>query len=186
MTSNKQRIEKIEAGALSREQLTTLRSNAIAKGGNEDLVAACDRALAQIARSKGKGQNGPDHVVAEKRPGYSIMASGMDSTGKVTDERLVPIAEAISKHSSVDDVAILKTQIRFYFKGHHMVCGVAAKGGYFIGVLNEQKLTDATVKAWEGIGPIGTGTYFNTKYLNVVVPRLEDLASALASTNFAV
>jgi hypothetical protein len=183
---SKQRIEQVTSGAFSKEQLQTLRTNAIAKGGNDELVEACDKALAQIARTKGKGKDGPDHVVAERRSGFAIMVSGLNNSGSIADERLLPLAAAVSKYSSVKDVAVLKTQIRFYYKGHHMVCGVAAKGGYFIGVLNEQKITDTTLRAWEEIGPIGSGIYFSTKYINVVITRLDDVPRVLGATTFVV
>lgn len=178
-------LGRITSGELTDKQLKTLRTNAVAKGGHEDVVQACDAELTRRSRSGGARQrNSPDHVAAERRNGYSIMVSAMTADGQLRKPELVPLAETICLQALVDDVAILKTQVRFYYRGHHMVSATVRKGGFWIGVLNESKLTDPSVEAWEAIGTVDRGQFFSTNYLNLSFQSLDDITRVLEATQF--
>jgi hypothetical protein len=184
MTLSEKLLAKIESDTFSVAELKTLKTNALARTGHEEIVKACDEKLAAMARATGKGKEGPDHVVAQERDGYVVMVSATDIEGNVLVPEHQTLAEFLSRIPTVAEVAILKTQLRFYLKHHHMVCGLASPGGYFVGVLDQTKVTDDTLAAWEAVGPISRGTYFSTKYCNVLVQSHSQIVQVLESTTF--
>jgi hypothetical protein len=178
-------VERVTDGELTTEELKTLRLNVISKGGNDNLIAAIDAQLVRLSHSRRGRKNGADYTVAERRGGhYSVMASALDERGQLRDPKLLPVAEAFGGHPSVEDVAILKTQIRFYYKGRHMICGYAAKGGYWVVVLNDTKVSDSTIEAWSEIGKIIRGKYFSNNSVGVEFADLTDVSRVLSATRF--
>lgn len=177
-------LEEVRSGKLTSQQLERMRVNAGSKGGTEELVTAIDAELVKLAKA-GKGKKGSaDHTVAERRGRYVLMASAVDGEGRVLDPMLVPVAEAFSQHTSVQDLAVLKTQIRFYLKGRHMICAYAAKGGYWVGVVDETKVTDSTVQAWGQIGKVTRGKYYDNNSVILEFTDLADVPRALEATQF--
>lgn len=177
-------LERVTSGELTREQLKTLRINAENRGGAEQLIAAIDAQLIKLAQAPGAKNTVADHTVAERRVGYAVMASAINKGGSLREPKLVPVAEAFSQHPSVENLAILKTQIRFYYKGQHMVCGYAAKGGYWTAVLNDNKVSESTIEAWGQLGRITRSKYFANNSIAVEFADLVDVPRVMNATQF--
>ena len=178
-------LDNIANGKYGRKELETLLKNATKKGGHEDVIEACNLALAAMPKKASSGSRAnPAGAIAEEKDGYAIMVSAYGKTGELLKPELMPIAKELAMHALVEDVAIMKTQIRLYLKGRHMTAGVASKGGYWFGLLDETKITDTTIELWEGIGEINRGIYFDTKYVNVRFDDLSDLHTAIDMVSF--
>ena len=116
-------VEKVNSGNLSRKELENLLKNAIAKGGAELVVIACEQMLAKLPKARTGGAKKASYEIAEKRNGYNIMSSAYDSLGKLIKPELVDVAEELATNNLVTDISILKTQIKLYYKGRHFTSG---------------------------------------------------------------
>jgi hypothetical protein len=179
------KIEQIRSGNYSRQELETWRENASARGAPE-VVSACDEMLAKLPQPRGRRSAADhDHEVVESRVGYTIMRSAFGDDGNMRMPYLVPVAEELAKISNVSDVSILKTEIRLYFKGRHFTAGYRPKKKvYWLGCLNETKITDGTVKCWRSIGNVSRAKYFDTYYVVVELPEITQLHQALQCVGF--
>lgn len=176
----KRKVEQVRSGTYSRQQLENLRSNA-GRLGVEEVVSACDEMLAKLPKSRGRPAGADiDHEVVERRSGYSIMRSAYDDNSKLLKPHLVPVAEELARDPHVSDVAVLKSEIRLYFKGRHLVAGCRPKKQkYYLSCLNETKITDSTVDCWKSIGDVSRAKYFTGYYVLVEVKEITQLLAAL-------
>jgi hypothetical protein len=95
------------------------------------------------------------------------------------------VAEELARDPHVSEVAILKSEIRLYFKGRHLVAGCRPrKQKYYLSCLNETKLTDATIECWKGIGDVSRAKYFAGYYVLVEVKEIAQLPEALQCIAF--
>jgi hypothetical protein len=126
-----------------------------------------------------------DNEVAESRPGYNIMRSARGDDGNLRMPYLIPVAEELAKNSHVSEIAILKSEMRFYFKGRHLVAGYRPKKKVcYLSCLNEVKITDGTVECWKGIGNVSRAKYFDTYYVVVELTDITQLHQALQCVDF--
>jgi len=86
-------IEKINSGGFSRQQLETLRKNAIAKGGAPEVVSACESMLATLPKPRKGGAGKMKDEIAETRNGFVVMRSAYGSSGKLIKPELVAVAK---------------------------------------------------------------------------------------------
>ena len=49
-------LERVKSGKLSRQQLESLRKNALRIGDAEDVVEACDQMLSKLPKPRGRGE----------------------------------------------------------------------------------------------------------------------------------
>lgn len=172
----KKLVAKVHSGKFSRKELENLRKNAISKGGAEDVVTACDQMLASLPKPRGGGTRKTSSSIAEKRNGYTIMSTAYDSDGNLLKPGLVKVAEELATNNLVEDISILKTQIKLYYKGRHFTSGCKAHETIFwVSCLDETKITDQTIECWRKLGAIGKGKYFSTYYVAVAVDELHKL-----------
>lgn len=178
-------IEKVNSGKLTRKELENLRKNAIAKGGAEVVVSACDTMLATLPKPRSGGGSKPSTEVAEKRSGYNIMSSALDSGGNLIKPELIEVAEELATYNLVTDISVLKTQIKLYYKGRHFTSGCKPnKSVFWVSCLDETKITDQSVECWKKLGNIVGGTYFATRYVAVEVNELHKLHAAFECVAF--
>jgi hypothetical protein len=175
-------IEKIKSGRYSRKELETLRKNALNIGNAEIVVSACDDMLATLAQKQSPAKTKsktPDNI-AEERTGYSIMVSALDAEGHFITPELVGIAEELATNGLVDNISILKKEIRLYYKGRHLTArNNGKKPGAWLTCLDENKITAQTVARWEQLGTVKASQYFATRYVEVRVEELEKMHAVL-------
>ncbi|WP_156152863.1 hypothetical protein [Aeromonas sp. L_1B5_3] len=177
-------IEKINSGKLTRKELENLRKNAIAKGGANVVVSACESMLAILPRPRSGGSK-PSSEVAEKRSGYNIMSSALDSSGNLIKPELIEVAEELATYNLVTDISVLKTQIKLYYKGRHFTAGCKPnKSVFWISCLDETKISDQSIECWKKLGNIVGGTYFATRYVTIEVNELHKLHTAFECVAF--
>jgi hypothetical protein len=178
-------LSKVNSGKLNQQQLENMKKNAIRIGGADEVVSACDEMLARLPKSGGgKGGNRGSGPVIGKE-GYSVSAAAYDDNGELKKPELMPIVSELVINQMATDITILKTQIKYYYKGRHMTAGSNTKGrNYYVGILDETKLMDSTIDVWEKLGDIKRGTYFSTKYVVVELVKYDDLHKALACVKF--
>ncbi len=180
-------IEKINSEKFTRQQLENLRKNVIAKGGTgaKKVVSACESQLAALPKSRKGGGGKSKDTVAETKNGFVIMQSAFNSTGHLLKPELVEVAKELSSNTLVTDVAILKSQIKLYYKGRHFTSGRRPnKEIYWLSCLDETKITDRSVDCWKQLGNVVRGKYFATHYVAVVVEELDELHTALNCVAF--
>ncbi len=101
------------------------------------------------------------------------MHSALSEDGSLLKPELLLVADELVTNQLVSNINVLKTQLNLYYKGRHFTAGCKAKSTIFwVGILDETKITDSTVKTWAKLGKLSTGTYFNTKYIAVEVEEL--------------
>jgi hypothetical protein len=186
MTSKYEKIiEKVESGKLSKKELETLLKNATAKGGADDVIAACESMIASLPKSRVGSSARSSGAVSEKRDGYNIMASAINAKGDLYLPALIEVAEFHSKNNLITEISVLKTQIKLYYKGRHFTSGVRTKKGVFwVSCLDETKITDSTIENWKALGEIVGGTYFATRYVAVEVDDIDKLNNAFECVVF--
>ena len=162
-----------------------MKKNAIRIGGAHEVVDACDEMLAQLPKSSSrKGRKGSIDPVIEKE-GYFVTKAAYAENGELKKPELIPIVGELVSNPMATDITILKTQIKYYYKGRHMTTGSNTKGSnFYVGILDETKLTDSTINAWKKLGDIKRGTYFSTKYVAVELVELSSLHKALECVRF--
>ena len=102
-------IEKVKSGKLTRKELENLRKNAIARGGAEVVVSACDTMLATLPKPRsGGGARKAAEDIAEKRSGYNIMSSAYDAAGRLKKPELIEVAEELASYKLVTDISGLQ------------------------------------------------------------------------------
>jgi hypothetical protein len=181
----KKKVELVRSGTYSRQQLENLRENAGRLGATE-VVSACDEMLAKLPKLRARTTRADrDQEVVESRSGFAIMRSAYDDQGELLKPRLVPVAEELARDPHVSDVAILKSEIRLYFRGRHLVAGCRPKKQkYYLSCLNETKLTDSTIECWKRIGGVSKAKYFSGFYVLVEVEEIPQLLEALQCIAF--
>ena len=171
----KKLVEKIHSGKYKRKELENLRKNAISKGSVEDVVIACDKMLASLPKPR-SGARKASSEVAEKCNGYNIMSTAYDPDGNLLKPGLVKVAEELATNNLVEDISILKTQIKLYYKGRHYTSGCRPNEAIFwVSCLDETKITDQTIECWKKLGTTNKGKYFSTYYVAVSVDELQKL-----------
>jgi len=168
-------IDNVVNGKYSKKELETLIKNAINKGGHEDIIAVCKQELINVSKKSPSGNKRKRSDVVEEKDGYSIMRSAYTKEGYLLHPELMQLAKIISDHPFAQDVAIMKTQIRLYYKDRHMISGIKSNGVFWFGLLDETKITDYTIDQWNHIGTINKGKYFGTNYVNVQFSDIEHL-----------
>ena len=178
-------LDNITSEKYSRKELETLIKNAINKGGYEDIIEACEIELSKLKKKAPSGKKGrASDIVVEKKDGYSIMASAYLENGELRKPELMAVAKIISEHPQAQDVAIMKTQIRLYYKGRHMVSGIKSNETYWYGLLDETKITDSTIERWKTVGTVNTGKYFDTNYVNVQFKDSSDFHAVMDAVSY--
>jgi len=179
-------LARVLSGKLNRRELEAFRKNTLKIDNADEVIDACDEMLAKLPRSRTGKSKKESNDIAEKGDGYVIMSSAYNEDGKLRRPELVDVAKEIARYPLVNDVAILKTQIRFYYKGRHMTAGCHTDSKYFrIGILDESKIMDSTIEAWKKIGEVKSGDYFTTRYINVSVKTLAELHNVLENVSFS-
>lgn len=179
-------IEKINSGRYSRKELETLRKNALEIGNAEIVVSACDEMLATLVKKQSPASTRTPDNIAEERAGYSIMVSALDAEGQLITPELVGIAEELSTNGLVNNISILKKEIRLYYKGRHLTSrNNGKKPGAWITCLNENKITAQTLARWEQLGTVKVSQYFATRYVEVKVDELEKIHAVLDCIMFS-
>lgn len=168
-------IDNVVNGKYSKKELETLIKNATNKGGHEDIIAACKQELINVSKKPSTVSKRKNSNVAEEKDGYSIMRSAYTKEGDLRHPELIQLAKLISDHPFAQNVAIMKTQIRLYYKDRHMISGIKSNGIFWFGLLDETKITDSTVDQWSHIGTINKGKYFETNYINVQFSDIDQL-----------
>jgi hypothetical protein len=178
-------LSKVKSGKLDQKQLENIKKNASLIGGADEVVNACVEMLARLPKSGGaKGGNRGSGPVIEKE-GYSVSAAAYDDNGELKKPELMPIVSELVINQMATGIIILKTMIKYYYKGRHMTAGSNTKGrNYYVGILDETKLMDSTIDAWEKLGDIKRGTYFSTKYVAVELVNYDDMHKALDCVKF--
>jgi len=141
---------RVKSGKLTRNELENLRKNALRIGGAEQVVEACDQILSKLPLAKKGGIRKTSSTIAESKNGYNIMSSAFDTNGKLLKPELLSVADELVTNPFVKDISVLKTQLKLYYKGRHFTAGCISKGPTFwVTILDETKVTDSTIKAWE-------------------------------------
>lgn len=169
-------LEKIQSGKYSKQELENIISNATAKGRIELLDAA------KIELSKQDKSTKPK--IIKKIDGYFITDVACNSNGDLITPKLIDIARELVGHPSIEDIAILKTEVRFYFKGRHMLSGIESSDKFRVGILDETKITDSTITRWGEIGTVVKGQYFDGTYVDVHFYPLTQLTKAIDMVTF--
>ncbi len=178
-------LDNVVNGKYNRKELETLIKNATNKGGHEDVIDACQKELSKLRNKSRSGNRGKrSGVVVEEKDGYSIMASAYTESGELRHPELMPLAKIISDHPLAQDVAIMKTQVRLYYRGRHMISGIKSNGIIWYGVLDETKITDSAIDQWSNIGVIKKGKYFDTNYVNVQFSDIGSIHKAMDLVSF--
>ena len=177
-------IEKIKNGNYSPQELENLRKNSKSRSVDE-VVSACDEMLSQSRKlSTGGGRKTQDEM-AELRSGFVIMRSAYDADNKLLRPEMIKVAEELSRNQHVNEISILKTQIKLYYKGRHFTSGQRPqKELFWLSCLDETKITDSTVERWKKLGEVYRAKYFSTYYVGVNVEELSELHSVLNCVEF--
>ncbi|WP_218871140.1 hypothetical protein [Chitinibacter bivalviorum] len=170
-------LEKIKSDKFTKHELENIICNANSKG-RIDLLEAAKIALAKYDKS-----NRPK--IIKKMDGYYITDVACDNNGNVLNPKLIEIATALVDCPFVDEIAILKTEVRFYLKGRHMLAGVAGVNLFRVGLLDENKIKDSTIERWKEVGVIVKGQYFDATYVDVHFSSLAQITKAIGSVEFA-
>ncbi len=179
-------LSSINSGKLNQQQLENMRKNAIRIGGAEEVVSACDEMLSQLRKSSGSKVGKKSNRLLTEKEGYTIDSLAFDANGELRKPELMPIVSELVINQLATDITVLKTQIKYYYRGRHMTAGSNTKGEtYYVGILDETKLSDSTVGAWSSLGKIKRGTYFSTNYVVVELTDYSDLHKALECVKFA-
>lgn len=175
-------LNSIKSGKLDQQQLESMRKNAMRIGGAEEVVTACDEMLSQLPKSSG---NKRGKKILTEKDGYSVDSEAYDENGELRKPELMPVVKELVMNQMVTDITILKTLIKYDYRGRSMTAGSNTKGkNYYVGILDETKLLDSTVDSWSNLGEIKRGQYFSTNYVVVELVDHSDLHKALEYVKF--